>query len=173
MLVTYEAALAEDYVRELMAVAGASERQWALTVGVLSALAGAAAVGGGTPWGIVGGLLAFGVSVLHFGSAATVVSRAVRESSTQTTGTFRFRLDEDGISVESDRAGQRYGWAVITSARSARHGWHFYAGRRIAAGLPFVGMTAEQLAQVLAVLVERDLLRPRLVGGGASATAQS
>jgi hypothetical protein len=172
VLVTYETVLTEDYVRELVAVAESPVRQWALSLGVLSTLAGAAAVAGGTAWGIVGGLLAFGVSVLHFGYAATVVSSAVRKSWTRITGTFRFRLDEDGIAVDSDRAAQRYGWAEITSARSARHGWHFYVGRRIAAGLPFAGMTAEQRAQVLAVLVERDLLRPRL-GEGESATAQS
>ncbi len=172
MLVTFETALSEDYLRELAAVVGSPMRQWVLSVGVLTAVAGAAAVAGGTAWGIVGGLLALGVSLLHFGYAATMVSRAMRESAAWVKGTFRYRLDDDGIAVESDRAAQRFGWSAITSARSARHALHFYAGRRVAMGLPFDGMTTEQRAQILATLVERDVLRPRPVDGDTYAHAR-
>jgi hypothetical protein len=172
VLVTFETALSKDYLRELAAVMGGPTRQWVLSVGVLTALAGTVAVAGGTAWGIVGGLLTLGVSLVHFGFAATMVSRAVRESSAWVKGTFRYRLDDEGIAVESDRAGQRFGWSAITSVRSARHALHFYAGRRVAIGLPFDAMTTEQRAQIIATLVERDLLRPRPVDGDPDAHAR-
>jgi hypothetical protein len=159
--VTYEATRSEDYVREMTAVVGGPLRQWVLSLGVLAALAGAAALAGGTAWGTLGGLLAVGLSACHFGYAATMVRRAVRENSTWMNGTCRYRLDDDGIAWENELAAVRYGWAGLTSARTARNALHFYAGRRVVMGMPLDGMTPEQLTQVLATLVERDLLRPR------------
>jgi hypothetical protein len=165
VLVTYETTRSDDYVREMAAVVGGPMRQWVLSVGGLTALAGAAALAGGTAWGTVGGLLAVGLSVCQFGYAATMLRRALRENPTWMNGTCRYRLDDDGIAWQNDLAAVRYGWASLTSARTARYALHFYAGRRVVMGMPLDGMTPEQLTQVLATLVERDLLRPRPVNG--------
>jgi hypothetical protein len=168
--VTYETTCSDDYVREMAAVVGGPMRQWVLSLGVLTALAGAAALAGGTVWGTLGGLLAVGLSVFHFGYAATIVRRVLRENSTWMNGTCRHRLDDDGIARENDLIALRYGWTSLTSARTARYALHFYAGRRVVMGMPLDGITPEQLTQVLATLVERDLLRPRPVNGDASVT---
>jgi hypothetical protein len=77
------------------------------------------------------------------------------------TGTSRYIVDDDGVTVDDDMCLRFYRWGFFDRAKQTADHLLLYVHPVLHVRVPVAALTPEQLQAVRAQRVTRDILRPR------------